>query len=186
MNDVKKGLRLALIFIIMLGVIYPLAMNGICNLIFPDKAKGSLVYIKNELAGSSLIGQNFTGDKWFQGRPSAAGYDASKSGGTNLAVSNPEFKKNLDKNIQDFLSRNPGVKEEDIPTDIITASASGLDPEISVTSAKLQAERIAKANGSSVDEINKIIDNNKEGKLLGVFGQERVNVLRLNLELLNK
>jgi potassium-transporting ATPase KdpC subunit len=186
MNDVKKGLRLTLIFIIILGVIYPLVMTGISNLIFPEKSKGSLVYNKNVLIGSSLIGQKFADDKWFQGRPSAVDYDASKSGGTNLAMSNPEFKKALDRNLQDFLSKNPTVKKEDVPTDIITASASGLDPEISVTSAKLQAERVAKANGMTAQEINKIIDDNKSSKFLGIFGRERVNVLMLNLKLLNK
>ncbi|MDF2880951.1 MAG: KdpC [Clostridiaceae bacterium] len=186
MNEVKRGLRLTLIFVIILGVIYPLVMTGISNLIFPKQAKGSLVYNKNEIIGSSLIGQNFTDDKWFQGRPSAVQYDASKSGGTNLAMSNPEFRKALDKNVQNFLRKNPTVKKEDIPADIITASASGLDPEISVASAKLQAERVAKANGMSVDEVNKLIDSNKSRKFLGLFGQETVNVLTLNLNLLNK
>jgi len=186
MKDVKRGLKLTLIFMIILGVIYPLTMTGISRLVFPEKSQGSLIYNKDELIGSSLIGQKFTDDKWFQGRPSAVDYDASKSGGTNLAMSNPEFKKSVEKNIQDFLSKNPTVKKEDIQADIVTASASGLDPEITVASAKLQAERVAKANGKTVDEINTIIDNAKISKFLGVFGQERVNVLELNLKLLNK
>ena len=186
MSDIKRGLKLTLAFMIILGVIYPLTMTGISTLLFPDKSKGSLLYNKDELIGSSLIGQKFIDDRWFQGRPSAVDYDASKSGGSNLSMSNPEFKKAVDKNIQDFLSKNPTVKKEDIPADIVTASASGLDPEITVASAKLQAERVAKANGMTIEEINKIIDNNKNGKFLGVFGQERVNVLTLNLELLNK
>jgi len=92
----------------------------------------------------------------------------------------------VEKNIEEFLNKNPNVKREDIPADIITASASGLDPEITVASAKLQAERVAKANGKAVEEINKIIDDNKSGKFLGLFGQERVNVLKLNMILLNK
>ncbi len=186
MNEVKKGLRLTLVFVIILGVIYPLAMTGISNLFFPKQAKGSLVYNKNVLVGSSLIGESFTDDKWFQGRPSAVNYDASKSGGTNTAMSNPEFKKILEKNLQDFLAKNPTVKKQDVPADMITASASGLDPEISVESARLQAERVAKANGMSVDDVNKLIDSTKSGKFLGLFGQERVNVLTLNLKLLNK
>lgn len=186
MSDIKRGLKLTLIFMIILGVIYPLTMTGISNLVFPDKSKGSLIYNNGELIGSSLIGQKFTDDRWFQGRPSAVDYDASKSGGSNLSMSNPEFKKAVDKNIQDFLSKNPTVKKEDIPADIVTASASGLDPEITVASAKLQVERVARANGKTVDEINKIIDNNKSSKFLGVFGQERVNVLVLNMKLLNK
>lgn len=186
MNEVKKGLRLTLIFAIILGVIYPLVMTGISNLLFPKQAKGSLVYNKNILIGSSLIGESFTDDKWFQGRPSAVNYDASKSGGTNAAMSNPEFKKALEKNLQDFLAKNPTVKKQDVPADIITASASGLDPEISVESARLQAGRVAKANGMSVDDVNKLIDSTKSGKFLGLFGQERVNVLTLNLKLLNR
>lgn len=186
MSDIKRGLKLTLIFMIILGVIYPLTMTGISNLVFPDKSKGSLLYNKDELIGSSLIGQKFTDDRWFQGRPSAVDYDASKSGGSNLSMTNPEFKKAVDKNIEDFLSKNPTVKKEDIPADIVTASASGLDPEITVTAAKLQVERVARANGKTVDEINKIIDNNKSSKFLGLFGQERVNVLLLNMKLLNK
>ena len=186
MNEVKKGLRLTLIFVIILGVIYPLVVTGISNLFFPKQAKGSLVYNKNVLVGSSLIGESFTDNKWFQGRPSAVNYDSSKSGGPNTATSNPEFKKNLEKNLQDFLAKNPTVKKQDVPADMITASASGLDPEISVQSARLQAERVAKANGMSVNDVNKLIDSTKSGKFLGLFGQERVNVLTLNLKLLNK
>jgi len=186
MKDIKRGLKLTLIFMIILGVIYPLAMTGISRVVFSEKSKGSLVYNKGEVIGSSLIGQKFTDDRWFQGRPSAVDYDASKSGGSNLAMSNPEFKKAVEKNIEEFLSKNPNVKREDIPADIITASASGLDPEITVASAKLQAERVAKANGKTVEEINKIIDMSKSGKFLGMFGQERVNVLKLNMMLLNK
>lgn len=186
MKDINRGLRLTLIFVIILGIIYPLVMTGISNLIFPEKAKGSLIYDKNQLVGSSLIGQKFTDDKWFHGRPSAVEYDASKSGGTNLAMTNPDFKKALDSNLKDFLSKNPTVKQEDIPADILTASASGLDPEISVVSAKLQADRVAKVNGITIEEVNKIIDSNKNGKFLGVFGQERVKVLTLNLKLLNR
>jgi len=186
MKDIKRGLKLTLIFMIILGVIYPLAMTGISRIVFPEKSKGSLVYNKGQVIGSTLIGQKFTDDRWFQGRPSSVDYDASKSGGSNLAMSNPEFKKAVEKNIEEFLNKNPNVKREDIPADIITASASGLDPEITVTSAKLQAERVAKANGKAVEEINKIIDDNKSGKFLGLFGQERVNVLKLNMILLNK
>lgn len=186
MSDIKRGLRLALVFMILLGIIYPLVMTGISNLIFPVKAQGSLVYNNNVLIGSSLIGQKFDEVRWFQGRPSAVDYDASKSGGSNLSMSNPEFKKALDKNLQDFLIKNPGVKKEGIPADMLTASASGLDPDITVASAKLQAERVAKANGMNIEQINKLIDDNKHSKLLGIFGQDRVNVLELNLKLLNK
>lgn len=185
MSEVKRGLRLTLVFIILLGIIYPLVMTGISNLIFPDKAKGSLIYNKDELIGSSLIGQKFDDARWFQGRPSAVDYDASKSGGCNLSMSNPKFKEELDKNLQDFLSKNPGVKREDVPADMLTASASGLDPEITVASARLQAARVAKANGIPVEQVNRIIESNKSSKFLGIFGQERVNVLILNIKLLN-
>ncbi|MFL0267856.1 potassium-transporting ATPase subunit KdpC [Candidatus Clostridium radicumherbarum] len=186
MNDLKHGLKLTLIFMIILGIIYPLTMTGISSLIFPEKSKGSLVYNNGALIGSTLIGQKFTDSKWFQGRPSAVDYNASSSGGSNLSMSNPEFKKEIDKNIQDFLSKNPTVKKEDIPADIITASASGLDPDITVASARLQAGRVAKANGLSLEEVNKIIDNNIKGKFLGIFGEDTVNVLTLNMKLLNK
>ena len=186
MSDIKSGLKLTVIFMIILGLAYPLFMTGITNVIYPEKSKGSLICNKDELIGSKLIGQKFTDDKWFQGRPSAVDYDASKSGGSNLAMSNPEFKKSMDKNISDFISKNPGVKREDIPADLITASGSGLDPEITIEAARLQAERVAKANGITVEEVNKIIDKNKSDKFLGVAGQERVNVLKLNLDILNR
>jgi len=186
MSDLKRSIKLTLLFMLILGIIYPLTMTGLSRLIFPEKSKGSLVYNNGVLIGSTLIGQKFTDNRWFQGRPSTVDYNALNSGGSNLSMSNPEFKKEINKNIEDFLIKNPTVKKEDIPAEMVTSSASGLDPDITVASARLQAKRVAKANGLSLDEVNRIIDNNKNGKFLGIFGQERVNVLTLNMKLLNK
>jgi K+-transporting ATPase ATPase C chain len=186
MKDIKRALKLTVVFTVILGIIYPAAMTGISKVLFNKSANGSLVYMNGTLIGSELIGQKFTEDKWFQGRPSAVDYDASKSGGTNIAMSNPKFASFVEDNISSFLKANPTVKRQDIPADIITASASGLDPEISVASARLQAERIAKANNMTVEKVNSIIEENKESKFLGIFGQERINVLKLNLALVNR
>lgn len=185
MKEIIKSLRTILVFAVILGILYPLVMTGISTIAFKSQAEGSLVYSDNKLVGSNLIGQNFSGDMWFHGRPSASSYDGLKSGGTNLAMSNPDFKKNTEANIDSFLSQNPGIKKEDIPADIVTASASGLDPEISVDAAYLQAKRVAAENGMTEEQVKSVIDKNKSGKFINIFGQDRVNVLKLNIDILN-
>lgn len=184
MKEVIKSIRIILVFAVILGILYPLAITGISSVAFKPQAEGSLVYSDNKIVGSSLIGQNFTGDMWFHGRPSVSSYNGLKSGGTNLAMSNPDFKKNTEANIDNFLSQNPGVKREDIPADIVTASASGLDPDISVDAAYLQVKRVAAANGMTEAQVKSLVDKNKETKFLNIFGQNRVNVLKLNLDIL--
>lgn len=183
MKSIIKSIRLVLVFVILLGIIYPLTMTLISNAIFPAQAQGSLVKQNGTVVGSEIIGQSFTGSAWFHGRPSAASYDGLKSGGTNLALSNPRFTKDTEAAIDTFLKENPGVRKQDIPADIITSSASGLDPEISTEAAYEQAKRVAGANGLTEAEVKNVIDKDKEGRFLGIFGQDRVNVLKLNMDI---
>ena len=185
-SELKKILNLTIILMVSLGVVLPLLVTGICRIIFPSNSTGSLVSMDGKVVGSKYIGQKFTSDKYFQGRPSQNNYDGMASGGSNLALTNPEFKKNVENNIDKFMKENPGVKRSDIPEDIVTASASGLDPEISVDAAYLQVARVAKANNMAEADVKKLVDNNTEAKLMGVFGENRVNVLELNLALAQK
>ncbi|MGB9679257.1 MAG: potassium-transporting ATPase subunit KdpC [Thermoanaerobacteraceae bacterium] len=186
MKEISKALKFILIFVVILGFIYPFFMTFIANLIFPYQANGSIIIKDGKPVGSELIGQNFDGSKWFQGRPSAVDYDALSSGGTNYALSNPKLTQEVEKNISDFLKANPGVNKKDIPVDIVTSSGSGLDPHISPEAAYLQVKRVAKANNLPEDVVKKLVDNNIEGRFLGIFGNPRVNVLKLNLSLLNE
>lgn len=186
MSEVKKAIKFTLVLMLLLGLIYPFIMTAIANLIFPYQAKGSIIKVDGKAVGSELIGQKFTDSKWFMGRPSAVDYNAESSGGTNYALSNPKFKEEVERNIEEFLKKNPGVKRSDIPADIVTSSASGLDPHISPQAAYLQVERVAKANNLPEKVVKKLVDENIEGRFLGLFGEPRVNVLKLNLSLLEE
>lgn len=182
-SHVLKSLKLTVIFMCILGFIYPVFMVLVSKAIFPYQANGSIIYRKGVPVGSEFIGQKFTGDKWFHGRPSAVEYNALKSGSDNLALSNPVFKDKVEKNIQEVLKENPGITRKDIPVDLVTASASGLDPDISIEAAYIQAERVARANGLTSQKVESLIRQNIEKSSLGIFGQPRVNVLKLNLAL---
>ncbi|EIV99636.1 potassium-transporting ATPase subunit KdpC [Thermoanaerobacter siderophilus] len=186
MSEVKKAIKFTLVLMILLGLIYPFIMTAIANLIFPYQAKGSIIKVDGKAVGSELIGQKFTDSKWFMGRPSAVDYNAESSGGTNYALSNPKFKEEVERNIEEFLKKNPGVKRSDIPADIVTSSASGLDPHISPEAAYLQVKRVAQANNLPEEVVKKLVDKNIEGRFLGLFGEPRVNVLKLNLSLLEE
>jgi len=186
MSEFKKAIKFTLVSMVLIGLVYPFAMTVIANLIFPYQAKGSIIKVDGKTVGSELIGQKFTDSKWFMGRPSAVDYNAESSGGTNYALSNPKFKEEVEKNIEEFLKKNPGVKRSDIPADIVTSSASGLDPHISPQAAYLQVERVAKANNLPEKVVKKLVDENIEGRFLGIFGEPRVNVLKLNLSLLEE
>jgi K+-transporting ATPase ATPase C chain len=186
------------IFTVVLGIVFPLVVLGIGQLAFHDKANGSIVDRNGRAVGSSLIGQAFT-DKdgnplpeYFQSRPSAAagakgstkaGYDPTLSSGSNLGPTNPALLKLVRQRVRDYREFNrvpPGTK---VPVDAVTASASGLDPDISVANARLQAPRVADERGLSVAEVNRLIDDNTSGRTLGVLGEKTVNVLELNLAL---
>lgn len=164
------SLRLTLVTLILFGVVYPLAITGVAWLTAANHGKGDM----------DLIGQSFTTGKYFHGRPSAVGYNAAATGGSNKGPSNPEYLEQVEQRITEFLSDNPAVKREDIPVDLVTASGGGLDPHISVKSATVQIERIAKARGVSQASIEKVIEDNTERPLLGLLGPSRINVLKAN------
>jgi len=184
-QQILPGLRLKLFMTVLLGVIYPLAMTGISQLMFPDKANGSLRTSGGKVIGSELIGQNFTKAEYFQPRPSAAGsdgYDPTASGGSNYGPTNQKLIARVQASIHKFRKENPDYTGP-LPADLVTASASGLDPHLSPDSAKAQAPRIAKARGVSLDQVQELIARFTEGPDLGLLGEPRVNVLMLNLEL---
>ncbi|MGX8852806.1 K(+)-transporting ATPase subunit C [Amedibacillus sp. YH-ame10] len=198
-----KSIRTALLFsigmLVICGVLYPLALTGVSQVFFKDKANGSLIEINGKVVGSKIVGQKFEDDKFFKGRPSAVNYNTYTeeekengdyggvaSGSNNYAPSNPDLKARMEADIQSFLDANPSVERSSIPEDLVTASGSGLDPHISVEAAKVQVAAIAKASGLSQEDLNKIIENNTTDKVAGVFGEATVNVLQCNLDIAKK
>jgi potassium-transporting ATPase KdpC subunit len=184
-EQILPGLRIKIFMTILLGVIYPLAITGICQLFFPHQANGSLVTAGGRVIGSELIGQNFTKPEYFQPRPSAAGsdgYDPTSSGGSNYGPVNQKLIDRVKASIEKFRKENPDYYGP-IPADLLTTSASGLDPHISPASAEAQAPRVAKARGVAVERVNQLMAQFTERPDLGILGEPRVNVLMLNLEL---
>lgn len=182
-------LRPALVVFIVLslitGLLYPLAVTGIAQSAFGDQANGSLVGRGGDVVGSALIGQSFTSPGYFWGRPSATSpmpYNAAASGGSNMAASNPDLKSAVQARIAALQSADPGNTAV-VPVDLVTASASGLDPEISVAAARYQLARVARARGASEEAVASLLDKNIQGQWLGFLGEPRVNVLQLNLAL---
>jgi potassium-transporting ATPase KdpC subunit len=182
MKDLITSILMVVVLTIALGVFYPLAVWGVAQVIMPGKANGSLIVKDGKVIGSELLGQQFTADKYFHSRPSAAGngYDASASSGSNLGPTSQKLIDRVKTDAETLQAENPGKK---IPADLITTSASGLDPHISPAAAEFQIPRITKARSISEADLRKIIANNTEGRDLGIFGEPRVNVLKLNLEL---
>lgn len=195
LKELKIGLKLTITMMFICGFIYPIFILGIGNVFFESEAKGSLIKIHDNILGSKLIGQNFLDDRFLHSRPSAVNYNTfdeknealiASSGGFNQSVGNPKLIKRVQNNINDFLIKNPNVTKEKIPTDIVTASASGLDPNISLESANIQIERISKKTNISKKEIKSYIKQNTDTKWLGIFGESKVNVLGVNLEIAKK
>jgi len=181
----KTSIRFTLVTVVLLGIGYPLVVTGIAGLIFPHKAAGSLIPLKDgTIIGSELLAQSFTSEKYFHPRPSAAGngYDAANSGGTNLAQSSKALVDRIQGSIDKLSAENPG---KPVPIDLVTTSGSGLDPDITPDSAYFQAPRVAKARGISEDRIRQLIAQNITARQLGFLGEPRVNVLDLNLALDN-
>jgi K+-transporting ATPase ATPase C chain len=179
------ALRINLLLTIVLGVAYPLALTGICQIAFPHQANGSLIIQGGKVIGSELIGQNFSRAEYFQPRPSAAGpdgYDAAASGGSNFGPTNQKLVDRVQASVEKFRSENPDYTGP-IPADLVTTSASGLDPHISPDSALAQAPRVAKARGVPLGLVNRLIAEYTQGPDFGLLGEARVNVLRLNLAL---
>ncbi|WP_232698801.1 potassium-transporting ATPase subunit KdpC [Brevibacillus daliensis] len=179
-----KNLRVSLLLLIICGLIYPLAMTGIAQAIMPYKADGSLIVDKDgTVIGSELIGQKFTEPGYFIGRVSSIEYNAAGSGSNNYAPSNPAMIERTEIDLQAFLAANPDIKQEDVPADLMTNSASGLDPHLSPKAAKVQVPRIAKERNMDPNVLYQLVDKHIEGRSLGLFGEPRVNVLKLNMAL---
>jgi len=184
-QQILPGLRIKLFMTILLGVLYPLAITGISQVLFPHQANGSLVTVNGKVVGSELIGQNFAKPEYFQPRPSAAGndgYDPTASGGSNYGPTSQKLVDRVKSSIDKFRKDNPDYTGP-LPADLVTASASGLDPHISPDSAGAQAARVAKARGVSTDQVSQLVAQVTEGPDLGLIGEPRVNVLKLNLAL---
>ena len=176
-----------ILFTVLLGVVYPCLIWGIGQIFFNKKANGTLFYYQNgKVIGSELIAQNFTSSHYFHPRPSSAGdngYDAANSSGSNLGPTSQKLIDAVKGRVATYRSENSLGTEVLIPADAVTGSGSGLDPHISVRNALLQASRVASARSMSVDDVNQLIGKYTEGRALGLFGEKRVNVLRINLAL---
>jgi K+-transporting ATPase ATPase C chain len=184
-EQILPGLRIKLFMTILLGVVYPLVMTGISQLVFPKQANGSLIKVGDKVIGSEIIGQGFTRPEYFQPRPSAAGekgYDATASAGSQWGSTNQKLIDRTKASVAQFRKDNPDYQGP-IPADLLTASASGLDPHISPDSAAVQEPRIAKARRIQIDQVRQLVAQFTEGPDLGLLGEPRVNVLKLNLAL---
>jgi K+-transporting ATPase ATPase C chain len=176
------GLLVLLTFTVVFGLGYPLLMTGVGQVAFHRQANGSLVTYHGQDVGSSLIGQEFTGAQWFHPRASASSYEALASGGTNLGPDNADLVKAVQK-ARTAIAAADGVPPSRVPPDAVTSSGSGLDPHISPAYADLQVARVARARGMSVGQVQRLVDEHTQGRILGFLGEPRVNVLDLNLAL---
>lgn len=202
LRHTKQALGVSVVLMLVCGLLFPLLLTGLSTVLFPHQAGGSLIEINGKTVAAENVGQEFTEDYYLWSRPSAVHYnvytenaDGSKtyqdgtefngiaSGSNNYAPTNPELEKRVEKDMAYFLEKNPEVKPEDIPTDLMTASGSGLDPHISPKAAEIQIPRIVEASGLKEEQVREIIANNTDGKLLGVFGEETVNVVKANIEI---
>jgi len=185
LSELKPAILITIVFTVLTGLAYPLAVTGISQTLFHRQANGSLIERNGVVVGSELIGQNFAKPEYFHPRPSAAGsngYDATASGGSNLGPTNPALADRLTKDAAQFHKDNPDYTGP-IPADAITTSGSGLDPEISPANALAQSARVAKARGVSQETVVALINQNTHGRDLAILGEPRVNVLKLNLKL---
>jgi K+-transporting ATPase ATPase C chain len=182
----KKNLIIAawftLVTTVMFGLVYPLGITGLAQVFFRDRANGQLISRDGKFVGSRIIGQAFTGPGYFHSRPSSAGtgYDPTSSGGSNLAPTNKSLLERIKGDVQKLQAENPAAP---IPADLVTASGSGLDPEISPAAAEFQISRVAHSRGMKEEDVRKLVQRHTQGRDLGFLGEPRVNVLELNLEL---
>ena len=176
---ILPSLKLTGILIIVCAVIYPLLIAGIAKA-SPGGGKGQTIEVNGKVVGYENIVQNFTDDKYFHGRPSAVNYNAAGSAGSNKGGSNPDYLASVQSRIDTFLIHNPTINKSNIPADLVTASGSGLDPNVSIQGAKVQVPRIAKIRNKSEKVIYDLIEKNIEKPLLSIFGPEKINVLKLN------
>ena len=185
MKYVWTSIRMLIVTAVIAGIIYPLAMTGVAQVLFPGKADGSLIKKNGVVIGSSLIGQQFTAAKYFEGRPSAAGagYDAMDSSFSNLAPTSRTLADRVAAEVKTAIAEDPGLKFGQVPIDMVTTSASGLDPDITVANARAQAPRVAAARGMSLAAVLALIKEHTAGRELGLLGEPTVNVLQLDLAL---
>lgn len=182
---IRPAVSLFFVLTVVTGVVYPLAVTGLAKAAFPHQAGGSLIVVDGKTVGSSLIGQNFSDPTYFWGRPSATSpmaYNGQGSGGSNLGPLNPALPDAVKGRVEALRAADPGNKAA-VPVDLVTTSASGLDPEISVAAAQFQAPRIARLRGLPTGIVEDLITKNTQDRLFGLLGEPRVNVLQLNLEL---
>lgn len=184
-KQMLPGLRMTLCLTVLTGLLYPGVVTALCQVLFRSQANGSLITKGGKVIGSALIGQNFTKPEYFQPRPSAAGadgYDASASSGSNLGPTSQKLMDRVKGTMEKLRADNPSHTGP-LPSDLATASASGVDPHLSPAAAALQVERVAQARGVAADQMRSLVDQHTEGRDLGFLGESRVNVLLLNLAL---
>ena len=183
-EQLLPAVRMTLVLTVLTGLLYPGLVTGLAKIIFPHQANGSLIEVQGKVIGSELIGQKFTKPEYFQGRPSAAGdgYDAANSGASNFGPTNQALISRIQGDAEKFRKENPDFRGP-IPADLLTASASGLDPDLSPASAAAQVPRVAKARGVAAAQIEDLVEQATTSRQLGFLGEPRVNVLRLNLAL---
>jgi potassium-transporting ATPase KdpC subunit len=188
LRDLRASIVAAVVITVLFGLAYPLAVTGVSQVAFPNKADGSRVTVDGHDVGSRLIGQDFNGRKdYFQGRPSATGYDPEVTFFNNLGPNSGHLKLEIERQVKDYLALEepyvPGLTAAQVPVDAVTTSASGVDPHISQANARIQAHRIAAVRSLPLDRIEELISDNTDGRALGVLGEPGVNVLELNIAL---
>src|SRR5271163_3418061 len=185
MRSLLVAIKMTIVLTLLTGIVYPIVMVGLGHVLFPAQAGGSLIYKNESPVGSSLMAQNFKAARYFHPRPSAAGtngYDPTSSGGSNLGPTNKSFIDSVKQRTKDVVEED-GVPASRVPVDMVTASGSGLDPEISPASAEIQIDRVAKARGMSADTVRALVNANTRPRWAGFLGEPGVNVLELNLAL---
>jgi K+-transporting ATPase ATPase C chain len=182
LRDMTRSLLALAALTLVCGIAYPLAVWAIGQAGFSSRANGSLVHANGRVVGSSLLGQDWKGNQWFHGRPSAVGYDASGSGGSNLGPNSRDLAGAVKERLRAAAKEN-GVSVAQVPVDLVTASASGLDPDVSVAAALIQVQRVARARGLAPARVERLVRSHVQDRTLGFLGNRRVNVLRLNIAL---
>ncbi|AZN39610.1 potassium-transporting ATPase subunit KdpC [Paenibacillus albus] len=182
MNATLTAIRASIVLMLLCGLVYPLVTTGAADMLFPKQAKGSLVEVNGQPVGSELIAQDFASPKLFHPRASNAKYDPTASAGSNMMIASEDYVKSIQEKIDALRKENPNLT--DIPADLVTVSGSGFDPDLSPEGAKAQVPRISTATGISEQDLNALVDRVTKSRQLGVFGEPRVNVLEINLEML--